>query len=136
MILVSVLPEQFYINVSNSAPTYRHKDDAIALLKRRSILPSDSRRSGIRLSYRISSGFSNRVIEFPLKWGDVSGVNDLYPFYKNFDRAIDDLIMTDAFVDAVYRKYPVGVKIYATWITVLGKSVVVDVTINEGMDGE
>lgn len=131
MILVSILPEQFYTSVSNSAPTHRHKDDAIALLKRRSILPSDSRRSGIRLSYRISSGFSNKVVEFPLKWSDVSGVNDLYPFYKNFNRAVDELIVTDEFSDAVCRKHPVGVKIYATWITVMGTSVVVDVTLND-----
>lgn len=131
LILISILPECYYVNVSNSAPVYRHKESATALLVRRLILPADTKRNGLFLSFRISTACANRVIEFPIKWADVSQVNDLYPFYRDFNGAVDELLSSETLCNVVYSKYPVGVKIYAAWLTVVGKSVVVDVTLND-----
>lgn len=131
LILISILPEIYYVNVSNSAPAYRHKADALALLIRRQVLPGNTKTAGLFLSFRISTAISTRVIEFPLRWGDVSDVNDLYPFHVDFNGEIDRLISNQRLSDVVYSKYPVGVKIYAVWLTVIGTPVVVDVELNE-----
>lgn len=129
-ILVSILYESMYVSVSNSAPIQYHKTPALDLLRRRHIVGTDTKSGGIVLHFKIETACACRVIEFLVPWA-VCGLNDLYMYHVNKNTFIDRIIARDAFVEFVYAKYPVGVKIFAAWVTILGNPSIIEIELVE-----
>lgn len=126
-ILISVLSESYYVNVSNSAPIQYHKNDALKRLMKRGILPPNS---GMVMHYRIAVSCTRRIIDVQIPW-NVVNITDMYMFYVNFNAAVDAIILLPAFTQYVCNTYPYGVKIHASWLTIAGRDVVVDVGITD-----
>ena len=125
--LITILPEEYYLRMSNATIVENHRATAYAWLQKKNVLKSEHNRLVLHL--RLNGYGEKRIVKIPFSWDLVWNTPDLYPIHRNFDEVVGIIMERRDFVAEVERLFPADYTTVGGWIRLFHKIVSLDISM-------